>query len=227
MIEAGKLVNLNVIPVKTLQEAAQEIIRIACEKKPEWGDEKKVVLWNHPIIAEMSIEKSLRELNIGIVSSDQSDVGKTERERFIIESAAAFIGITSAEYCIAETGSLVLKTAPGHERSISLLPSIHVAVIKLEQIITDFKELYTLLNRDLNRKPGGVGGRYDIHNRPQQNSRYRGYNGTWGPWSPRAVYPYYYRELITGILCVILFLIRVLFAVSFLMLQLCYRHLSD
>ncbi|MFO7682257.1 MAG: hypothetical protein R6X34_19635 [Chloroflexota bacterium] len=34
-----------------------------------------------------------------------------------------------------------MKTVPGHERSISLLPSIHVAVIKLEQIIADFKEL--------------------------------------------------------------------------------------
>ncbi|MDQ1330902.1 MAG: dom protein, partial [Thermodesulfobacteriota bacterium] len=43
MIEAGKTLNLNIIPVKTLPEAAREIIKLASEKKPEWGDEKKVV----------------------------------------------------------------------------------------------------------------------------------------------------------------------------------------
>ena len=73
-----------------------------------------------------------------------------------IETAGSFIGITSADYCIAETGTLVLKTAPGNERIVSLLPSIHVAVIKLEQVIADFKELYTLLDKDLMDSPEGI-----------------------------------------------------------------------
>ncbi|MFO7667146.1 MAG: lactate utilization protein [Desulfobacterales bacterium] len=153
MIEAGKPVNLNVIPVKTLQEAAQEIVILACEKKPEWGDEKKVVLWKHPVIEEMNIGKILREHNVTAVFPNQPDVGKAERDRLVKESAGSLMGITSADYCIAETGTLVLKTAPGHERSISLLPSIHIAVIKLEQIIADFKELYTLLDKNIEDDP--------------------------------------------------------------------------
>jgi len=156
MIEAGKPVNLNVIPVKTLPEAAREIMKLACEKKPEWGDEKKVVLWKHPLIEEMNIEGILREKNIAAIFSNRPDAGNTGRERFIKESAGSFIGITSADYCIAETGTLVMKTAPGNERSVSLLPSIHVAVIKLEQIIADFKELYTLLDKVLENDPEGM-----------------------------------------------------------------------
>jgi len=156
MIEAGKPVNLNVIPVKTFQEAAQEIVILACEKSPEWGDEKKVVLWKHPLIDEMNIGKILRKQGIDVIISNQPDTGKTERERLIKESAGSLMGITSADYCIAETGTLVLKTLPGNERIVSLLPSIHVAVIKLEQIVADFKELYTLLDKDLKDSTDGI-----------------------------------------------------------------------
>jgi len=156
MIDAAKSVNLNVIPVKTLPEAAQQIIKLACEKKPEWGDEKSVVLWKHTLIEEMNIGGFLQERDIAVIFSNRPDAGNTERGRFMKESAMSFIGITSADYCIAETGTLVLKTAPGNERIVSLLPSIHVAVIKLEQVIADFKELYTLLDKELKDSPGGI-----------------------------------------------------------------------
>jgi len=156
LIDAGKPVNLDVIPVKSLPDAAHEIVKLACEKKPEWGDAKSVALWKHPLIEEMNIREILRKHDIGIIFSNQPDAGKTERDRHIKESAGSFIGITSADYCVAETGTLVLKTAPGNERIVSLLPSIHVAVIKLEQVIADFKELYTILDKDLKDRPEGI-----------------------------------------------------------------------
>jgi L-lactate dehydrogenase complex protein LldG len=156
LIDAAKSVNLNVISVKTLPEAAQEILKLASEKQPEWGDEKSVVLWKHPLIGEMNIESILLEHDIAVLFPDLPDAGNTGRESFIKESAASFIGVTSADYCIAETGTLVLKTAPGNERTVSLLPSIHVTVIKLEQVIADFKELYTLLDKDLKDSPEGI-----------------------------------------------------------------------
>ena len=60
----------------------------------------------------------------------------------------AYIGITSADFCMADTASLVMRTRPGQARSVSLVPSIHVAVIYLHQIILDLKELYSLLQWD-------------------------------------------------------------------------------
>jgi len=156
MIDAAKTVNLDVIPVATISDASHEIIKLVCEKKPEWGDEKKVVLWKHPLIGEMNIEGVLRERNIAVKYSNRPDDRKTEKDRLIQDSAGSFIGITSADYCIAETGTLVLKTAPGNERVVSLLPSIHVAIIKLEQIIADFTELYTLFDKELKDSPEGI-----------------------------------------------------------------------
>ena len=61
----------------------------------------------------------------------------------------AYLGITSADFCMADTASLVMRTRPGQARSASLVPSIHVAVIYLEQVILDLNA-----EGDVNR--GGV-----------------------------------------------------------------------
>jgi L-lactate dehydrogenase complex protein LldG len=148
MIDSAKPLNAKVSPVETSTDAAYEILKLALEKTPEWGNEKSVALWKHPLIGEMKIEKLLEEQNIGIAFSGHPDLRK----------AASFIGITSADYCVAETATLVLKTAPGRERSFSLLPSIHAAVIKLDQIVADFPELYVLLDRDLKDNPESLDG---------------------------------------------------------------------
>ena len=44
--------------------------------------------------------------------------------------------------------SLVMRTRPGQPRSVSLVPSIHIAVLRLDQIILDLKELYALVQSD-------------------------------------------------------------------------------
>ena len=46
---------------------------------------------------------------------------------------------------MAETATLVMRIRPGQTRSVSLVPSIHVAVIDQNQILADLKELYTIL----------------------------------------------------------------------------------
>jgi L-lactate dehydrogenase complex protein LldG len=154
--EAAGQLNISLVTVKGAPEAGEKIAELAREKNPEWGDEKSVVLWNHPLVLETNVENLLRERNIRVFFPPCA--GKNEKDVFIKDSAAAFIGVTSADYCVAETATLVLKAAPGRERSVSLLPSIHVAVIKLEQVVADFKELYALLDRDLKENPDALEG---------------------------------------------------------------------
>jgi L-lactate dehydrogenase complex protein LldG len=60
----------------------------------------------------------------------------------------SFIGLTSADFCMADTATLVLRNRPGQPRSVALVPSIHVAVIALDQILADMKELFALLRWD-------------------------------------------------------------------------------
>jgi len=53
--------------------------------------------------------------------------------------------VTSADFCLADTATLVLRNRPGQPRSVALVPSIHIAVITLDQIVADMKELFALL----------------------------------------------------------------------------------
>ena len=68
----------------------------------------------------------------------------------------SYIGITSADFCLADTATLVMRTRPDQPRSVSLVPSIHVAVIEQSRIIADLKELYTLLKWDPQQSKEGL-----------------------------------------------------------------------
>jgi L-lactate utilization protein LutC len=59
--------------------------------------------------------------------------------------AAAEIGITSAEYALAETGSLVYLSESGEARLLSLLPPRHIAIIERDRILTSLDELFSVL----------------------------------------------------------------------------------
>jgi L-lactate dehydrogenase complex protein LldG len=58
-------------------------------------------------------------------------LGRSPRD----QQAAAEIGLTGCDAALAETGTLVLLTAAGRSRTVSLLPPVHVAVVKREDLV--------------------------------------------------------------------------------------------
>ncbi len=155
LVETGTLLNMVVTTKKDLTSAAASILRIAVEKKSEWGDKKSVVAWDHPLVRSLNLSAQLQAHGIPIYYPDIKP-GASWQKEFSKQSASSFIGITSADYCIATTATLTMKTRVGHPRCVSLLPSIHIAVIKLEQILSDLKELYTLLKWDPDEQAEGL-----------------------------------------------------------------------
>ena len=59
--------------------------------------------------------------------------------------AVADFGVTSADYGLADTGSLVMLSSREEARMISLLPPAHVAVLPKERILTGLDELFATL----------------------------------------------------------------------------------
>jgi L-lactate utilization protein LutC len=59
--------------------------------------------------------------------------------------AGADVGITSADYALADTGTLVLLANPTEPRLVSLLPPVHVAVFPRSAILTGLDELFSVL----------------------------------------------------------------------------------
>ncbi|MBK7926934.1 MAG: lactate utilization protein [Bryobacterales bacterium] len=54
-------------------------------------------------------------------------------------------GISSADYALSDTGSLVMLSSHEEARLVSLLPPLHIALVPLERMLTGLDELYTLL----------------------------------------------------------------------------------
>jgi L-lactate dehydrogenase complex protein LldG len=69
--------------------------------------------------------------------------GLTDREELRSLCSTAAVGITSADYCLADTGTLVMLSSREEARLISLLPPIHVAVVRRERILSGLDELLT------------------------------------------------------------------------------------
>ena len=147
LIKAGETINLEVIRADTISAAAAAIGDIARKKKPEWGQEKHITAWQHPLIDQLDLPSLLanQEIILHQTTSRENKPDDKERHRIREDITASFIGITSADYCVADSATLVMKTRPNQARSASLVPAIHIAVIRIDQIVADLKELYTLL----------------------------------------------------------------------------------
>ena len=63
----------------------------------------------------------------GVKTLPQVESGFTDREALRAACAAADVGITSADYVLAETGTLVMLASHAEARLISLLPPMHVS----------------------------------------------------------------------------------------------------
>lgn len=61
-------------------------------------------------------------------------------------AAAAHIGISEADWAMADTGSLVADQAVVEQRLVSTLPTIHVALIATERILADKVAVFERIN---------------------------------------------------------------------------------
>ena len=67
--------------------------------------------------------------------------GTGEPGRLREACATAGVGITSADYALAATGTLVMLAGPSNPRLVSLLPPAHVAILPVSSILSDMDEL--------------------------------------------------------------------------------------
>jgi len=84
-------------------------------------------------------------VEIGIAGLAGVRSGITDREELRELCATCDVGITSADYALADTGTLVMLASPREARMISLLPPAHIAVVPRSCILTGLDELFSLL----------------------------------------------------------------------------------
>lgn len=95
---------------------------------------RHAVASNAPLLAECGITK-LPGVACGFVDSEALREACT----------SADVGITSADYALADTGTLVMLSSPAEARMISLVPPAHIAVVPAARILSGLDELFSIL----------------------------------------------------------------------------------
>lgn len=93
------------------------------------GDDKQFLNWEFEQIPLSGLAEGLA--NAGITPAEPGD-------------PAVRVGITGVNAALAATGSLVYVSGAGKHRLASLLPPVHIAVVKAEQILPDFENWIAL-----------------------------------------------------------------------------------
>lgn|SRR5574341_2672094 len=96
------------------------------------GNDPAVLSWSFDHIPLMGLEAALKSRHVSVAS---------------VRDPAIRVGITGVDAALAATGSLVLTTGPGKHRVTSLLPRVHVAVVRREQIVADFETWVAMQSR--------------------------------------------------------------------------------
>jgi L-lactate dehydrogenase complex protein LldG len=58
-------------------------------------------------------------------------------------------GVSQAVYALADTGSVVLAASPEEPRAASLLPDVHVTLVREDAILPGLDELFAAVGNDL------------------------------------------------------------------------------
>ena len=96
------------------------------------NDIRKATIWNTPRLQQFQITQLLQFLGVDIVSPT------TDKH----EMALCDLGITEADFLLPETGTIVLHSSAEMPRAVSLLPRIHLAVVKPNMLRPDMNQVF-------------------------------------------------------------------------------------
>lgn len=114
--------------VGNMEEARRYVLDLAREREA-----KLLVRWDVEALERLEVDEPLREAGTEVFP--WRDVGD-----FREVVARAEIGLSTASWAIAETGSLVLESGPGKGRSVTLLPPTYVAILPVDRMLRTVPE---------------------------------------------------------------------------------------
>jgi L-lactate dehydrogenase complex protein LldG len=125
--------------VASLDEVPGVIGRIARERQAS-----SILSW-HPGALGVDLRQSLGREGFSVAIAPDADPDVAERESHRTAAATADIGVTGADWALAETGTLVLVSGRGRPRSTSLLPATHVAVFGRDRLVESLEQVGIML----------------------------------------------------------------------------------
>jgi L-lactate dehydrogenase complex protein LldG len=139
--------------VASVVDATQYIVQFVQDRKVS-----RIVRWPSPFLRTLELEAMLQAAGRSVevteagtdIAADPADSAAlaVRRQALRAQLAQADVGLSGVDYVIAETGTLVLAAHPEQMRGVSLLPPVHVAVARTEQIVATLADVLLLLQTE-------------------------------------------------------------------------------
>ncbi len=110
---------------------------------------RRIIRWQHPFLEKMGIDEKLPDVE-KTVWADHNN------ENLIIKTASADIGLVVADYAIAHTGTVVVTSGATKGRSVSLLPTALMVIIRMKDIKTRMGEVLAEIRGWNQPMPAGI-----------------------------------------------------------------------
>lgn len=118
--------------VHSIAEVLSTVIEILRPFSPQ-----RVLLGQGGVLDALNLDTQLRVLGCQVERA-----GTLQEDDWKPKMFAADAGISRVDYLIAESGTIVIRAAPDHPRSLSLLPPVYVAVAERSQLMPDLFDIF-------------------------------------------------------------------------------------
>ena len=93
---------------------------------------RKATVWQTHHLRQLGITELLNSLGVELIPPHADKY----------EMAQCDLGVTEADYLLPETGTLVLRSSAEKPRGVSLLPRVHLAVVRPEMLRADMHQVF-------------------------------------------------------------------------------------
>jgi L-lactate dehydrogenase complex protein LldG len=116
-VEEARKLGCRLVELESPQAGNDYIVEIL-------GNDKKVLAWDFDHIPLPDLPQEFAKAGVSVAPPDDHQVR---------------VGVTGVNAAIASTGSILLTSGKGQPRSASLLPYIHIAIVRKDQLVADLE----------------------------------------------------------------------------------------
>lgn len=124
--------------LKFVGQVVDQLVEICAENKSQ-----EIALSGAELFAEMNLTSELDARGFTTFVANEK-----EHEKLVTRLANCGVGMTAADYAIAETGTIVLSSDEPNALLVSLLPPVHIALLRSWQIAASLDEVISKLGEE-------------------------------------------------------------------------------
>lgn len=148
--ETARLRSWNLFRAASPEEAIGYVAELATSQAVS-----QIARSDQPVFHDLPLDSALEALGVTstVISHDEGKSRSYLRNHII----GSGIGITGADYAVAETGSVVVLPRKGLSRLVSLVPPVHVAIVRPRDIVESLDDVFLFRRLEYHRTGGAMG----------------------------------------------------------------------